>query len=153
MITTYHREAVFADIPALVNIELACFSSDLISRRQMHYLIKKAKRIFLVVCHAENHDILGYALCLTPRVRKTARLYSIAVLPQFRGFHIGTTLLEALCQTLKAEGYGACVLEVRASDTKTQAMYQRIGFIMSRQVPYYYEDGEDALRMRLNLGV
>ncbi len=152
MITTYYREAVVADIPALINIELTCFSSDLISRRQMHYLIKKAKRIFLVVCHAENHDILGYALCLTPRGRKAARLYSIAILPHFRGFHIGTTLLEVLCQQLTAEGYHACMLEVRASDKKTQAMYQKIGFIINRQVPHYYEDGENALRMRLNLG-
>lgn len=151
MTPVYYRSAEMRDIPDLITIENTCFHSDIISKRQMKYMIKKAKCIFLVACDEKKHTVLGYGLCLTPSARKTARLYSLAVLPLYRGLSIGHVLSKTILQQLTAHGYLFCTLDVRISDTKAQKLYHKLGFMRYKSTPHYYDDGESALHMRRTL--
>lgn len=143
-----YRLAEIGDIQRLGFIENSCFISDRISERQFKYLILKGKVLFFVVCKNEDKCPIGYGLCLIPARCSTARLYSLAILPDFRGQRLAITLFELLLIKLKEKNYRFCNLEVRESDQKTQSLYEYFGFSRIKRIAGYYQDGEAALRMR-----
>lgn len=74
-------------------------------------------------------------------------ILNIAVTPQHRGKGIGERLLRRLLYSGKP---GEVFLEVRESNTKAQALYQRIGFDVVGRRPNYYDDPpETAVIMRI----
>jgi ribosomal protein S18 acetylase RimI-like enzyme len=171
------RLATVADLAALLALEDAVFATDQINRRQMRYLITRAKAqvwvMLSVPCqegadHADSaydcvgdkvqvkqyeccevKQLLGYAVVLTP-CRSSARLYSIAVDQLHQGFGLGKKLLVFVIAKVQALGYKRLLLEVRASDQKACNFYQNHSFVFCRKVMGYYQDGEAALRMVLS---
>lgn len=140
------RTATLKDLDALLAIEKASFSSDGFQRRQMRYLLSKAKsQAFVVVV---GGSIGGYAILLTPEKRQVARLYSIAVAKAFQSQGFGRKLLQHCLQQAMSAGFQAVVLEVRAHDQKVTALYTSLGFKATQYIKHYYADGEDAVRMR-----
>lgn len=143
------RKATINDIDAMLVIENSCFTTDKLSKRQITYLLKKAKAICLV---AERKDkIVGNAICLLPAHPRPARLYSIAVLPHHQGKGIAKQFFTHLFLVLEQQRYHRCRLEVRESQLKVQALYQKLGFDNINLLPYYYQDGESAVRMEIDL--
>jgi ribosomal protein S18 acetylase RimI-like enzyme len=135
------------DLDTVEAIELACFQSELLSRRQLRYLLSKANACTLLYqCEGQ---VVAYAMALYPGRYKPARIYSLAVLSAFRGKKIASQLLDALRQRIIKRGYGEIRLEVRVSQADVQALYRRMGYEFMEFVPRYYGDGEDACRMRL----
>ncbi|WP_119344477.1 GNAT family N-acetyltransferase [Facilibium subflavum] len=145
------RQAMPCDVKQLLNIEYTCFSSDRISVQQMQYLVSKAKSSIFLVLEDTRKNLAGYVLAFAPKNKVTARIYSLAILPQFRGQHLASYLLQHLFEMLNQKGYQYCHLEVRESDEKTQKLYQKFGFVQMKKLLNYYEDGEHAWRMRVVL--
>ena len=87
------RAATLDDLSALLTIETRCFSSDRLSRRSFRHLLTRGHAVTLVV--EENEQICGYVLLLFSRGTSMARLYSIAVHPDFAHRRIGDQLLQA----------------------------------------------------------
>lgn len=141
------RPAEISDIDALLNIESICFVTDHIKPRQMRYLVMKAKALFWVAVIQQK--VVGYGLMFTPKASNPARLYSLAVLPEYRSMKIGFMLLESLLLQVKKIGYKSCKLEVLSNDQKTIEFYQRFGFTKEKFLPEYYQNGKTALRMLL----
>ncbi|MGB5098427.1 MAG: hypothetical protein WBN82_11005, partial [Porticoccaceae bacterium] len=48
-------------------------------------------------------------------------------------------------------GCTALTLEVRADNGAALELYRKLGFVEAGHLPGYYEDGAEALRMRLEL--
>jgi ribosomal protein S18 acetylase RimI-like enzyme len=144
------RTAHSGDLAPLLLIEQRCFNSDQINRRQMRYLLTRAKAETLLVVDPSD-SAMGYCMALIPELPRPARLYSLAVLPDYRGQRLGEVLLVALLQCLQQKGYHRCTLEVRLKDQRTQALYQRIGFTSVKTLSAYYADGDDAQRMQCQL--
>ena len=143
-----YRSAEISDVQRLVFIENLCFVSDIISEKQFKHLILRGKVLFIVICKTEDTRPIGYGLCFTPAKRSTARLYSLVILPDFRGQRLALSLLELLLVRLQEKNYKFCNLEVRESDKKTQKLYEYFGFSIIKRIANYYQDGEAALRMR-----
>lgn len=136
------RPATLSDLPALIALE-SQFPTDRLSARQFRYHLDNP-RAHIVVC-ADGKTVLGYALVL--RRGNTARLYSIAVTPAAQGRGIGTRLLKAVIKKAKDTGCTKLGLEVRARSSKVIALYTQHGFVKSADLPHYYGDGADGLRM------
>lgn len=147
----YIRPAFSKDLSELLNIEDVCFQTDKLNRRQMRYMLEKAKAVFMVACNKEHDKAMGYGICLIPARKCIARLYSLAVLPEFRRLQIASHLLSFLLNDLIDKGYKYCHLEVRDSDKNTQKLYYSFQYIVFERLPGYYADGETALRMRAKL--
>jgi ribosomal protein S18 acetylase RimI-like enzyme len=143
--------ALINQVDALLEIEERCFKTDNFNRRQLQYLLQKAKTISLV-CHSAGR-VHGYLLCLIPNLPRPARIYSLAVIPELRGLGIASSLLQRTLTKLRQLGYQRCRLEVRANDKKTQELYKRFDFRVISQITEYYGDGADALKMELNLNI
>ncbi|WP_319411719.1 GNAT family N-acetyltransferase [uncultured Cohaesibacter sp.] len=140
------RPANMDDLDQLVALEDRCFTSDQISRRSFTSFIKTDSARLLVAI-GEEGALLGYALILFRESTSVARLYSIAVVEEARGRGVGSQLLggsEAIAKELECDRLS---LEVRADNDKAISLYRHYGFLPEDELPNYYEDGADGVRL------
>ncbi len=103
----------------------------------------------------DGDDLVGYA-CWgpTPGTVATADLYWIVVDAGRQGRGIGTTLLSAVEEQLKADGSRLIVVETssRADYAPTRAFYERRGYGRVATIPDYYAPGDDLVIYLKDLG-
>lgn len=99
---------------------------------------------FLVL--EDERGIIGLVVSVVsaPRV---ARVLMLAVDPARRGRSGGSMLMEALYSSCIARGLDTVVLEVRKSNVKAKAFYERQGFRVTGEIERFYTNGEDAYKM------
>lgn len=77
-----------------------------------------------------------------------AHITNIAVHPEYRGRGFGSEILNDLIETAKNNGILSMTLEVRTSNYKAIALYDKFGFKEKAIRKKYYQDtGEDAIIM------
>ncbi len=140
------REVCAKDLEALLQLESISFEYGRLSRRSFVRWIKGERRIFLVLeCGGQ---LMGYGLVLLHRGTRLARLYSIALDPEVRGKGLGQILMHALEAAATECGRFFMRLEVSKQNQAAIMSYQRIGYSVFGELPDYYEDHTDALRMQ-----
>ncbi|MGA7801744.1 MAG: GNAT family N-acetyltransferase/peptidase C39 family protein [Gammaproteobacteria bacterium] len=144
------RAARLQDIDALVAIEQRCFETDRLSRRSFRYMLTKANGATLV--DESDGVIRGYVLVLFHAGTSLARLYSIAVDPQYRGQSVGRVLVEAAEQSALDHDCAYMRLEVRRDNDASIALFRRLGYRQFGRYEDYYEDHMEALRFEKPLG-
>jgi [ribosomal protein S18]-alanine N-acetyltransferase len=135
------RPALLHDTKALLALEQQLFTCNdyPLSRAMFYYHIRH--NLLMV---AYEHDILaGYGLMLIRR--RTPKLYSLAVAPQFQHQGLAMALLHALHQPLNAQ---KSVLEVRTTNTGAIALYEKYGYRIHNTLHGFYKDGKDAYMMQ-----
>lgn len=138
------RKAKLSDLEALVAIEARCFTSDRLSRRSLRYFLAAPNAATVVAIF--KGIVAGYALVSFRKGSKIARLYSIAIDPDFRGRKLGLRLLKAAEQMARLRRARAMRLEVRGRNRPAIALYEREGYRCFGRIADYYEDGATALR-------
>lgn len=138
------RRATAADRAGLEMIEATCFSGDRLSPRSLRTLIARPSASVLV---ADTTDgLVGTVLVLYRRTARTARIYSLAVLPSARGSGLARQLMAAAEADAASRGVDAVRLEVRADNGEAIGLYRKLGYRQIGKREAYYEDGGDALR-------
>ncbi len=82
---------------------------------------------------------------------KVARVLMLAVDPDHREMSGGSRLMEALYSSCIAKGLDTVVLEVRKSNARARAFYERHGFKVTGEAKCFYTNGEDADKMSRSL--
>jgi len=141
------RAARPSDLDDLLAIETASFPSDRLSRRSLRRFAAAGR---LSVAEAGGRTA-GYALVLTRRGGRSARLYSIAVDAGCAGRGIGRGLLADAEARARAAGLAEMRLEVRAADARARRFYAAAGYAPVAELPGYYADGADGLRLAKRL--
>ena len=103
----------------------------------------------LVVC--EKDLPVAYSVLLLPKKRTSARIYSIAVLPSYRGRGLGKELLICNINKAQSQGYQRLNLEVREDNTGAISLYEILGFRKTGIKENYYQDGTRAFSYSLAL--
>ncbi|QIR14935.1 GNAT family N-acetyltransferase/peptidase C39 family protein [Shewanella aestuarii] len=143
------RSATLNDLPQLNRIEHNAFSGDKISARQMKRFINSDLDHLIVA--DENGTLAGYALILFHRGTRLARLYSIAVSPEFRGRNIAFKLVTQ-CENIAVEhGFITLRLEVRNDNIAAKNLYLKMGYKVLKTLVHYYDDLADGVRMHKRL--
>jgi ribosomal-protein-alanine N-acetyltransferase len=110
--------------------------------------------ILLVQDQGREH-VAGY--CVAMEGVDEVHLLNITVAPAWQGRGLGTRLLTALCAWARQRQAQWLWLEVRASNTHAQQVYQHFGFKRVGERKYYYPlspgQREDAVVMSLLLRV
>lgn len=147
------REAVIEDVPSLLALEDRCFMIDRLNKRQFRWLIQKGHAAvqLLELPTPEGKILAAYLLLLFHRGTALARIYSIAVDPDFRGQGLGEFLMQQAEVLALAAGCTALRLEVRPDNTAAINLYQRLGYSQFGFYADYYEDHTDALRFHKRL--
>lgn len=140
------RDAALPDLDALVAIEMEAFGGDRLSRRSLRRFLTATHDCCLVAVDGDGR-LAGYALYLLRGNSPIARLYSLAVRPDYRGHHIAGKLLKAGAARMVAAGKTRLRLEVREDNAVARALYDQLGFSPIGRLAGYYEDGAAAYRL------
>lgn len=143
------RTAQPDDLPALLALEEQAFPGDRLCARQFRRFMRSDTSHLLV--DEQQEQLAGYALLLVHHRTHLARLYSLAVNPQFRQLGIGRSLLQA-CEHLALEqGYLTLRLEVRQDNQGARHLYEQAGYRPIRILAHYYDDAADGIRLEKRL--
>jgi ribosomal protein S18 acetylase RimI-like enzyme len=144
------RLATKEDLDALLNLENICFKEETFQKRQLKYLLLKARSMVLV---AEiDRNIIGSMIILLKKNILNARIYSFNVHPEHRRKGIGSSLMDTALDKLEKKGYKNITLEVGINNLIAQNLYQSKGFIVDKKLSNYYTNGDDALHLIKKLG-
>ncbi len=143
------RPAELRDVDALVAIENRCFTTDRLSRRSFRHILTRGHAATLL--EEEAGAIRGYVMVLFHVGTSLARLYSIAVAPEWRRRGIGPALIEAAERAAKEEGCVSMRLEIRRDNAASIALFRRFGYRQFGTYADYYEDHMEALRFEKTL--
>ena len=138
------------DLDALVALENAVFTTDILSRQSFHRFLTASKSSLIVA--EESGKLAGYVLVLYPPRSKLARLYSIAVAPHIPSRGVGPLLLAAAEAAAVRRRRRAMRLEVHEHNTRAIGRYEKSGYRLFGRHRRYYDDGGDALRFEKPLG-
>ncbi|MBQ8236788.1 MAG: ribosomal protein S18-alanine N-acetyltransferase [Oscillospiraceae bacterium] len=126
-------------------IEKECFGREGWSQRSVTGELTNALALWLVAVDGDR--VAGYVGSQT--VCGETDMMNVAVTADFRRRGIAEKLVLALVDELKAIGSRCLTLEVRASNTPAQALYEKLGFTQVGRRPKYYQNPrEDALILR-----
>ena len=132
-------------VASVAAIEKECFGRDAWSENSVSGELTNALALWLVA--VEDGKVAGYVGSQT--VCNETDMMNVAVTADFRRRGIGEQLVTALVEELKAIDSHCLTLEVRASNTPAQAMYEKLGFVeIGRRPRYYQNPKEDALILR-----
>jgi len=146
-VTPTFRLGTVDDVAAIADIEAVVFS-DPWSADSFVSMVHAPNAELTVA--AEGGRVLGYSvLLLAP---PDADLANLAVVSYARRQGIGRRLLDHAVQVARDAGVIHMYLEVRQSNTRAIAMYERAGFRdFGTRKRYYRDPVEDARVMRLDL--
>jgi ribosomal protein S18 acetylase RimI-like enzyme len=138
------RQGLPADLDALVALEQRVFAGDRVSRRAFRRFLGSPRAALIVA--DEAGVIAGYALVLFRQASAVARLYSIAVAPEYSGRGLGAALLTAAEAAAIARERVILRLEVHEKNDKAIARYRKAGYTRFGRHANYYADQGHALR-------
>jgi ribosomal-protein-alanine N-acetyltransferase len=130
-----------SDVPAVSTLEREIYPEPW-SARIFFDELAQGNRTYIVV--TSDAEILGYGGLML--IEDDAHITTLAVVPGFRRMRLGTRLLLTLVEKALAAGARHLTLEVRATNTDAQRLYERFGFAPVGKRKGYYA-GEDAIVM------
>ncbi|URA09658.1 GNAT family N-acetyltransferase [Thermospira aquatica] len=143
-------QASLVDEEVITDIERKCFgSADAFPRWQIRRLLTNVYGSVLSEILVFEGEKVGWGCWMTRKKSRIVRLYSLAVLPDFRGKGIAEAYL---CTKFRefSKHYRFCHLEVRVSNERALKLYRKLGFVIVKELPGYYGE-EDGYRMKLDL--
>jgi len=144
------RLAVPEDVPAIAALSREAIEHGLPWRWNPQRVRRSLRdRSTNVVVACEQGSLHGFAIMKYDD--EEAHLLLLAVAAAQRHRHIGTSLLGWLDLSIRAAGIPVVHVEARAGNAQARAFYRHHGFRETGIVSGYYNDIEDAVRMRRDL--
>ncbi len=138
------RQAEGKDATPISDLEKICFSQPW-SYESIHHDIAENKLAIYMVAEVDD-KVVGYAGIWG--IIDEGHITNVAVLPEYRGQHVATLLLENILKIGQSSGLTRYTLEVRKSNFPAIELYSNFQFkIVGERKGYYEDDGEDALIM------
>lgn len=139
------RRGALEDAAAILKME-SHFPSDRMSARSVRNFLRAPSAHVWVVDTA--NELVGSLVLLTRKRVRSARIYSVIVLPQMRGQGLAVKLVAAAEAQAAKLGLDAVTLEVREDNAAARALYRKLGYAEEKSLPAFYDDGSDGLRLR-----
>lgn len=139
------RRLKTSDLDRIQQIEHASFGKDAYDRKLFAEYHHKCGELFLVALMASR--ICGYMITCVRGDGTGAEVISLAVDPDFRGRGAASALMAGTMRRLLGRRVPKASLTVKETNRRARRFYERWGFRRVRRVPRYYEDGQDGIRM------
>lgn len=143
---THIQPASQADLEDLLVIEQSSFGYDVITRRQMRYLL--GSKTAVVVKAVLRDTIVGYMVMLLRRNSSIVRIYSLAVAAEERRLGFGRIMLEYAEEYCRENGFERIHLELHIKNRSGLVFYLATGYSLCGRKENYYTDGGAVLRLR-----
>ena len=139
------RRGVIADAVAILEME-SHFPSDRMSARSVRHFLRAPSACVWVV--DQGGRLGGSLVLLTRKGVRSARIYSVIVLPWMRGQGLAVKLVHVAEDEARRRGLQAVTLEVRHDNAAARGLYRKLGYLEEQSLPGFYDDGGDGLRLR-----
>jgi ribosomal-protein-alanine N-acetyltransferase len=137
-----------ADLPRLIELELACFPEDAWSANALLSTVEDQ----YIIAGCWRSDKVVQAYYFLHILDDDAQLYSIAVAKEAQRQGLGNRLMTSIIGSCRKNGARRIFLEVRKSNHKAIYLYEKWGFeVLGVRRGYYHDNGEDALVYRKEL--
>lgn len=142
------RLARVSDIDDILGIEQASFTVPWSREAFYREIVENQFAYYLVI--EDSFQPIGY--CGIWLVMDEAHVTNIAILPSYRGRHLGEMLMKEAIKLARTQGARTMTLEARVSNHVAQNLYKKLGFEAGGiRKNYYSDNGEDALVMWVEL--
>ena len=132
-----------ADLDGVLRVEAESFTNPW-TRDMYAWELQNRNVCHIYVARTANCPVAAF--CAFWLVFDEIHINNVAVLPQFRGQGIGTTLMQHVLIEARRLGARRATLEVRASNRGALRLYERLGFYVAATRKHYYaQPVEDAL--------
>jgi len=148
----YVSQALITDVPEMLAIERAVYAGQTPWDENAFKteLRRQSGRFYIVMRHEDR--LLAFCGCVFDDRRQDAHITNIAVHPDVQGQGLGRFMVEVMIKRARKLHYQTVTLEVRASNTIAQQLYQHLGFEKTGiKKRYYFGDHEDAVDMTYRL--
>lgn len=147
MTGTFHFQKALPDnVNQIVALEKLCFGEEGFSKRQIDYLVRKAKGEVVVII--VSGEIAANLILLFRKNSKHIRIYSLAVDPKMRGKGLAREMINYAEKKASQLNINQLSLEVNEHNFSAIQLYQSSGFQVVQTKKIYYKDGSDALVMK-----
>jgi len=144
------KTGVPADLDAVATVENRCFAAyRRSSRRALLASLKSPTQQVWIAWVRESGEppVVAGVLIMHGR-RQSLRIYSLAVLPAYRGYGIGRRLVGKVLAAARRQPHVRYVaLEADRRDRRLVRWYENMGFVAEWRLPDYYAPGRDGVRM------
>ena len=138
-----------ADFEALWRMDQECFAPGIAySKAELRSYVRHGGAFTLVATDAENGSMAGF---IVVHGGPSGHVITIDVLAEARRSGVGSMLLRAAEERLRAAGSRAVGLETAVDNLGALSFYKRHGYSVIRSWPRYYSNGVDALVLRKEL--
>jgi ribosomal-protein-alanine N-acetyltransferase len=139
------READARDAAQIAAIEGECIPDPWSKEAIKHDMNENAHSHYIVA--EVNGEVAGFIGMWI--IDYEAEINNVAVLPDYRGFGVGSLMLKTVLDAADKNGVKMISLEVRSGNYNAMAMYEKAGFVkVNVRREYYRDNGEDAIIMR-----
>ena len=143
------RKMDLSDITYVYNEELKIFGKSLGEKTLYNEIMyNDMSRYYIALVDDKRAGYVGSWLTLP-----NAEILNLFVSEKYRGLNIGRLLMDEVITVCNENKIENLTLEVRVSNDYAIKLYEGLGFEKATVRKKYYENGEDALLMVLNLGV
>jgi len=138
------RRARATDAARIADMERH-FPSDRLSDRAIRRFLRSPRADVLVA--TERNQVLGNLILLTRSTSRIARIYSIVVDRAGRGRGLAKRLVAQAESAARRRRCESVALEVREDNAAARGLYARLGYVETKKLPGFYDDGADGLRL------
>lgn len=135
------------DIPVVIELEQVTFGVSLGNEMLLNEITKNEVARYYIL--EENGDIVGYFGSWVSE--PIAEIVNFLIIKEKRGQGFGEKLLDYAIEQMIEEKIKLVSLEVRESNYKAIALYEKKGFVKAHIRKQYYADNEDAIVMMKNM--
>ena len=142
------RDSKPADFETLWQMDQECFPPGIAYSRQELKVYMRGKGSFTLVAAGDDGAIAGF---LVAYGGGTGHIITIDVASSARRSGVGSLLLSAAEDRLRASGSQAVGLETAVDNLSALSFYKRHGYSVIKTWPRYYSNGVDALVLKKTL--
>lgn len=146
------RPSIPADLPLLLNLEKSAFPPfQQCSKRALSLSLKSNFQQVWIAEYDLNGEFKPAGSLILYLYKRSVRIFSIAVQPNFQGKGVGKALLNQARKIAADHGAERISLEASIDNKKLISWYKNEGFESVELLEDYYEEGRDGLRMKIDL--
>ncbi len=142
------REASPEDFESLWRMDQECFAPGIAYSREELKVYMRRRGAFTLLAAGDDGMTAGF---IVVHGGPTGHVITIDVIKAARRSGVGSQLLEAAEERLRAAGSRAVGLETAVDNLPALSFYKRHGYSVVRTWPRYYSNGVDALVLKKEL--
>ncbi|MHA2183714.1 MAG: GNAT family N-acetyltransferase [Promethearchaeota archaeon] len=146
------RSVTLDDLNEVMDLEHKVFKENAFSKKLMESLIS-SDTFFLKIEHtSKKYSLVGFIIAIRDR-EDQVNIINFLIDPKYQNKGYGTLLFKETLNLLhKVKGIRKIVLNVQVSNSRAINLYKKFNFRKNpREIKNYYQSGESAFFMELNL--